>query len=179
MAEVRLLFSVRDTGIGIPSGKQELVFEIFQQATEDTSEKYGGAGLGLAICKELAEMMGGDLWLRSREGLGSTFYCTLSFKLQSPAGEPSVRQHVQLPLPPLRVLVVDDNVVSRKLAARLLEKRGHASTCVADAESALEMLGKKNFDMVLMDIEMGNNGRHGGHCPHPPRACARPGSRAP
>ena len=156
LAEVRLLFSVRDTGIGIPSGKQELVFETFQQAAADTSEKYGGAGLGLAICKELAEMMGGDVWLRSREGLGSTFYCTLSFKLQSVEVEGPVRQHVQLPLPPLKVLVVDDNVVSRKLAARLLEKRGHESTCVADAETALEMLGKRHFDIVLMDIEMGD-----------------------
>ncbi len=155
LAEVRLLFSVRDTGIGIPSGKQELVFDTFQQATEDTSEKYGGAGLGLAICKELAAMMGGDVWLRSREGLGSTFYCTLGFKLQSVEGEDLVPQHVQLPLPPLKVLVVDDNRVSRNLAARLLEKRGHTSTCVADAETALEILGKKSFDLVLMDIEMG------------------------
>src|SRR4029077_8378832 len=72
-------FSVKDSGIGIPHNKQDAIFEIFTQADASTTRKYGGTGLGLAICKKLVEMMGGKIWVESKEGLGSTFYFTILF----------------------------------------------------------------------------------------------------
>jgi len=84
---VRLIFSVRDTGIGIPQDVQGLMFENFTQADSSTSRKYGGSGLGLAICRQLARGMGGEIWLASTPGHGSSFYVNLPFGLPKQDGE--------------------------------------------------------------------------------------------
>jgi len=157
LASTKLLFSVRDTGIGIPEDKQAMIFESYLQAGGPSSISFGGTGLGLAICKELVELMDGAIWLRSREGQGSTFYFTASFKAPtlSPALEACPEEApLQAPMHPLRVLVIDDNEVSRKLATRLLEKERHIATCAPNGEAGLELLATAPFDLVIMNIQM-------------------------
>ncbi|MCA1987176.1 MAG: response regulator, partial [Desulfovibrio sp.] len=150
---VKLLFSVRDSGLGIPPEKHGEIFESYLQAP--TARQYGGTGLGLAIAKELAEMMGGAIWLRSRPGLGSTFYFTATF--QPPAvlaPRPTVEAAPVGDAHPLEVLVVDDNIVSQRLAVRLLEKQGHQAVCAGNGLQALDVLRIRRFDMVLTNIQM-------------------------
>ncbi len=152
-----LLFSVRDTGIGVPEEKQGLIFETFVQADGSTAGKFGGSGLGLAISKELAELMGGSIWVRSREGQGAIFYFTAGFQLlpeQAPERPAAPRLEFRPKGDALRVLVADDNEASKKLARRLLEKRGHSVVCVPDGSMALEALKTGGFDLLLTNVRM-------------------------
>jgi signal transduction histidine kinase/ActR/RegA family two-component response regulator len=153
-----LLFSVADTGIGIPRDRQRDVFRAFTQADSSTTRRYGGTGLGLTISRNLAAMMGGRMWMESEEGEGSTFYFTT--KVAVPAVQPT------RPLAPrdfatlaparrtLRVLLVDDNMVNQRLAARLLEKRGHSVITAATGREALDMIERQHFDVAIMDVQM-------------------------
>jgi two-component system, sensor histidine kinase and response regulator len=111
--------SVRDTGIGIPSDKQEAIFEPFTQVDGSTTRQYGGTGLGLAISKQLAERLGGQLWVESEVGHGSTFHFTVQLDVQTapaaqlvPAGLATVRN--------LPVLIVDDNATNRRILVEVL-----------------------------------------------------------
>ncbi len=156
---IKLLFSVRDTGVGIPENKQDLIFESYQQAGIFDNQQQGGTGLGLAICKDLVQMMSGSIWLRSREGQGSTFYFTAGFRLPLPeAGAEQGNRAKEAEAPnlirKLKVLVADDNQVSRKLASRLLERQGHQVACVVNGAQALSLLDAQSFDLVLMNIQM-------------------------
>ena len=163
-----LHFSISDTGIGIPPEKQELIFNAFDQADVSTTRKYGGTGLGLAISSELIAMMGGRIWVESEVGEGSTFHFTARFSRT--ASEVTKRSHaVMAPeersdsrtadqqtasCQTLRILVADDNEINRKLARRLLEKRGHTIQTVTDGREAVEVVAHATFDLVLMDVEM-------------------------
>ena len=132
---VRLRFSVRDSGIGIPADKLELIFEPFQQADGSTTRKYGGTGLGLSICSNLVAMMGGQLEVESEVGRGSVFSFTAVFRRKvkgtgkgvreaAPAeGRPAGRASspVELPDGSLSILLAEDNAVNRQLALRLLQ----------------------------------------------------------
>jgi len=172
---VQLLFSVRDTGIGIPDELQERIFETYLQVAQP-GEGAGGTGLGLAICKELVQMMGGAIWVRSRKDAGSTFYFTARFELPAVRPRDAALHEEPLPeLPRLHVLVADDNEVSRRLARRLLERKGHTAVCVDNGEAALAELDAARFDLVLMNIQMPRlNGMEAtrrlrlGHCAQTP-----------
>ncbi len=153
-APVKLLFSVRDSGLGIPPEKHRDIFESYLQAP--TSRQYGGTGLGLAIAKELAEMMDGAIWLRSRPEMGSTFYFTATFQPPAVLSPRSADVDV-IPTDDMRrleVLVVDDNVVSQRLATRLLEKEGHSAVCAYNGLLALEVLRTRSFHCILTNIQM-------------------------
>ena len=153
-----LRFSVADTGIGIPKDRHRDVFRAFTQADSSTTRRYGGTGLGLTISRNLAAMMGGRMWLESEEGRGSTFYFTTTVarpavqtdKPSAPRDfaslDPARRQ--------LRVLLVDDNMVNQRLAARLLEKRGHIVVTAATGREALDTLERERFDLAIMDVQM-------------------------
>ncbi|MGH9454772.1 MAG: response regulator, partial [Terriglobia bacterium] len=176
-----LHFSVRDTGIGVPSEKQQLIFESFAQADGSTSRKYGGTGLGLSICQRLTAIMGGRMWLDSAVGTGSTFHFTSQLLLQATSGTPAGQENsvnyreletprpqgeTMAPLqtvytpspqssePGLRVLLAEDNKVNQMLALRLLQKRGLNTTVVNNGREALAALQKQSFDILLCDLQM-------------------------
>jgi PAS domain S-box-containing protein len=163
-----LKFCISDTGIGIPKEKQGLIFEAFTQADGSSTREFGGTGLGLAICSQMVALMNGKIWLESEVGRGSNFYFTATFEVPQGA-----ENNGQYPLPAiselangeskqirkdtsLRILVVEDNQVNQRLAARLLEKRGHQVTLAGNGREALGALERSNweFDGVLMDIQM-------------------------
>jgi signal transduction histidine kinase len=161
--EATLLFSVSDTGIGIPKDKQGVIFEPFIQADGSTTRKYGGTGLGLAICRHLVKLMGGEIWVEGDVGAGSTFSFTARFELSK--GAPAELAPVAATAGPngdgrrgLRILMAEDNSVNQKLVSRLLEKRGYSVVTVADGQEALAAMEREQFDVVLMDVHMPSMG---------------------
>ncbi len=146
-------FAVRDTGIGIPADKQALIFDAFAQADGDTTRKYGGTGLGLAICQRLISLMDGVLLVESEVGKGSVFKFSLILER---VGRPKEAGNAgeQVALPPLRVLVVEDNPVNQKVACGLLRRHGHTADIAGNGQEALLAVQRKVYDVVLMDIQM-------------------------
>ena len=150
-----ICLEVSDTGIGIPSGKLELVFEPFTQADGSYTRKHGGAGLGLSIVKRLTNLMGGSIHVESEEGVGTTIYFRAPMH-SAETGRPREEKLLPAPAPPppLRILLAEDDLSNQIVAKRLLEKQGHAVTCVPTGTEALAALAKERFDVVLMDIQM-------------------------
>jgi CheY-like chemotaxis protein/HPt (histidine-containing phosphotransfer) domain-containing protein len=128
----RLRFEVIDTGIGIPEARLADLFEAFTQADVSTTRKYGGTGLGLSISKALAEMMGGEIGVRSELGVGSTFWFTVVFAHPEEAAVPGPERKV----PDVRVLVVDDNARARRQIALLLDALGVRHDLEPEGEAA-------------------------------------------
>ena len=166
---VRCYFTVRDTGIGIDPDKQAAVFDPFLQADTSTTRIFGGTGLGLTISARLVAMMNGRIWVDSEPGKGSTFHFMVDFGLQSerypgarPAAPLLARASGQAALPEasaelapaLRVLLVEDNPINRKLAQCVLERAGHDVEAAASGTAALSALEHSRFDLVLMDVQM-------------------------
>jgi len=147
-------FRVRDTGIGIAAESLPIIFEQFRQADGSMTRKYGGTGLGLAICRRLAELMGGSLSVTSELGLGSEFSCTLRLANSWPAVE--VREPFALTptVPSLRILVAEDNEVSRRLVHRLLTRQGHLVSSAVDGREAVARHAAGGLDLIFMDMQM-------------------------
>jgi CheY-like chemotaxis protein len=153
--QVRLLFSVRDTGIGIPLEDQGAIFDMFAQGDAGTTKRYAGTGLGLSITRNLVELMRGTIWVVSKQGEGSTFYFTVLLAEQGVlAARAEAREAEPAEAGPLRILVAEDNAINRMLAEDLLRQEGHAVTSVEDGQAALEALEREPFDVVLMDVSM-------------------------
>ncbi len=150
-----LTLSVTDTGVGLSPSQQERLFEPFSQVDESASRRHGGAGLGLAISRQIARLMGGELSLHSASGKGSTFTCRVPAVLVEPAA-PVAMPSLTIDLSRLRVLVVEDNKVNQLLATSLLKKAGAASEVAENGVLAIERLerGPTDFDVVLMDVQM-------------------------
>lgn len=144
--------SIQDTGIGMNKSQLKNLFQRFAQADASITRQYGGSGLGLEISRNLARLMGGDISVESTEGYGSTF----TYILPTRATTPSI---VCLPSKPIdhesyRILLVDDNATNRKVISAMLESVGHHVTLAVQGEDALEKLGRIEFDLVLMDVQM-------------------------
>jgi signal transduction histidine kinase/CheY-like chemotaxis protein len=151
-----LRFSVADSGIGIPQEKQQYVFQAFTQADGSTSREFGGTGLGLNIAGQLTKMMGGEIWVASEAGEGTTFHFTL--RLPVAVGFPQVGDTSDAPNnespTQLHVLLAEDNAVNQKVATRILQKAGHRVTVVEDGAQALEFAKQHQPDLILMDLQM-------------------------
>jgi len=152
----RLLFSVADSGVGIPDDKLDFVCEPFTQAEGSYTRSQQGAGLGLTITKRLVDLMQGTLTIESEFGLGTTVYVMLPVGLSSTFdGETATRQDVPSPNPKLcRILLAEDDKISQISVQRLLEKAGYHVRAVDDGSQALEALRREDFDCVLMDVQM-------------------------
>ncbi|MBF0191417.1 MAG: response regulator [Magnetococcales bacterium] len=158
--QVRIHFSVQDSGIGIAAEQQGRLFRSFTQADESITRKFGGSGLGLTICKRLVEMMGGRMWLESEVGRGSTFHYTVVLG-HKPGPDAMVLPH---DLKTLRALVVDDNATVRMVYTETLRAFGLFAKAVASGEAALAAMRSAleaglSYDLILMDWSMpGMNG---------------------
>ncbi|MDL2207188.1 response regulator [Desulfovibrio sp. OttesenSCG-928-M16] len=153
---LRLLFTIKDTGIGMTPEEQERIFESFSQADGSTTRKYGGTGLGLAICRSLARMMGGDIWVQSERGRGSVFSFIIVVRPGSEApavSEPEDKTTRPL-LPPLRVLLAEDNEVNQIIAQEVLSGMGVHSVLACNGAEAVDIWEKEDVDLILMDIQM-------------------------
>ncbi|WP_218653144.1 ATP-binding protein [Nostoc sp. TCL26-01] len=158
-------FTVKDTGMGIPSDRLERLFKAFSQANSSITREYGGTGLGLAICKRLCELMGGKIWVESEINVGSTFYFTITADVMLAEAETrtqelaakkdnhncnvSVQNYANL-----RILLTEDNLVNQKVALKQLKSLGCSADVANNGKEALEILEKVPYDLILMDCQM-------------------------
>ena len=156
----KLLFSIRDTGIGMSADQIQSLFSPFAQAQTDISRRYGGTGLGLAISKRLVELMGGEIWVESEVGLGSTFFFTILIEeVAVESAEHHVRNQVAVNLRGRRILICDDSASARQALTDMVEGFGMQTTVVASGQDALRVLRIETsrgrpFDVVLLDWRM-------------------------
>ncbi|MFH0728508.1 MAG: response regulator [Pseudomonadota bacterium] len=150
--QIRLMFSIKDTGVGIPPGARRRLFEPFSQLDATSTRKYGGTGLGLCICKQLVEMMGGVIWVDSRVGDGSTFSFTALFGRQAAAEDPRMTLPVELNSP--HVLLVDDCEESRSVLEKTLNGFGLSVSSVSSGEEALKTLSLEKGNDPAVDLVM-------------------------
>jgi CheY-like chemotaxis protein/HPt (histidine-containing phosphotransfer) domain-containing protein len=155
---VLLHFTVKDTGMGVPADKQKVIFEAFSQADGSTTRRYGGTGLGLAISSKLVAIMGGEIWLESELGSGSTFHFTAKFGVQKEVAAQRARRR-DVNLPDLSVLVVDDNATNRRILEGLLAQWDIRTTLVESGLEAMQALDRAKtagapFQLVLLDAQM-------------------------
>ena len=157
--EIELAFEVRDTGIGIPAEKIEMLFKSFSQVDSSTTRKYGGTGLGLAISEKLVLLMGGGITVQSREGEGTIF----TFTIRTRAGviKPSVAAPEQRAMSkafagtfPFRILVAEDNVINRQLIVHILGNLGYEPDCAENGVETVAAAARKDYDLILMDVQM-------------------------
>jgi len=151
----QIKFFVKDTGIGIPKAKQEIIFEAFRQADESHTRIHGGTGLGLTICKKLSKLLGGDIWVESEEGEGASFYFTI------PLTENAIEHLDSTSVPPgmnftnRTILIAEDDENSFSFLKALLSPEGISCIWVKDGLEAVEYCQKSNqIDLLLMDINM-------------------------
>ncbi len=159
---VKLMFSVMDTGIGIPKDKQSEIFESFTQADGSTTRNYGGTGLGTTISRQLVSLMGGEIGLESEEGKGSTFWFTAKFTKQAGNYYESMPVPVSTKKESLAeishgniiILLVEDNSNNQKVAFRHLQKSGYLVDLAENGKEAVKAYENNSYDIILMDMQM-------------------------
>ncbi len=152
---VTLNFAVCDTGIGIPENQMENIFEAFNQGSEDINLRYAGTGLGLSICQRVISMLGGKLNVRSEEGKGSEFCFQLKFPVATRIDKINIIPSPDVPDPKgIKLLLVEDNKINVIVAQKNLEKWGVEFDTAFDGSEAIELVKKRDYDLVLMDLQM-------------------------
>jgi len=161
---LRLHLAVRDTGIGIAPEHIDRLFQPFSQSDASITRRFGGTGLGLAISKRLAEATGGTMWAESEGiGHGSTFHIRIALRAAAPHAVPArTTPHPgsrdldpgQAAAHPLRILLVEDNMVNQKLALRLLSRMGYDADVAGNGLEAIDAVERRPYDLVLMDVQM-------------------------
>lgn len=153
----KVCFSVSDTGEGISDDKMKFLFVPFTQASEGYARKHQGAGLGLHICKQLIELMGGNVSIESEKGVGTTIHFCILFDLpEHMPNEISSKSKQSLERSPysLNILLVEDDSVNAMVISRILNKLGHLVDISVNGEEAIEHLRGNDFDLILMDVNM-------------------------
>ena len=159
----RFLFSVLDTGTGIPPGQEERLFASFSQLDDSYSKRHRGTGLGLAICKQLVDMMGGSIGYTGAPGEGTEFYFSVCFEealRKKSAEDVTVPSTSLAELPPLRILLAEDNTVNKLFITHFMQEAGHQVTAVGNGREALEAVlemqhsPEGDFHLVIMDVQM-------------------------
>jgi len=155
-----LLFSIKDTGIGMTQEQAAKIFGAFDQADSSTTRKYGGTGLGLAISKSLIELMGGHIWLESEPGVGTTFFFTAKFDVKEARelteagyndGDISA---IPEELLGSRILIAEDNEINQLIAIEYLETAGFTYDIANNGVEAVAMVEQNDYGLILMDIQM-------------------------
>ncbi|HKG05481.1 MAG TPA: two-component regulator propeller domain-containing protein [Pedobacter sp.] len=162
-------FDVKDTGIGIPRDKISGLFTPFNQIDSSTARKYGGSGLGLVISQRLVRLLGGSITVKSVFGVGSTFSFNILCKIGNNevsalnANAENAQKELKSDLTagfavefPYNLLVAEDNAMNQKLIFKILEKLGYTPDLAQDGVEVLEMMAKKSYNLILMDIQMPN-----------------------
>ncbi len=155
--KTQLLFTITDTGIGLSDKQQEALFDRFTQADGSTTRKFGGTGLGLSISKQLVEMMGGEIGVKSELGVGTTFWFTLY--LEEVSAPETAAGLSPPPTPPstifkAHILVVDDNTTNQLVACGMLKKFGITTDIATNGQEAITALKQGSYDLVFMDCQM-------------------------
>lgn len=157
-AEVKLEFVVKDTGVGIPDDKRNILFKSFSQADDSNTRKYSGTGLGLAISKSLVELMEGEIWVESREGKGSSFYFTCMLEMvdmEKDAVELGTQaQGEGQKKNELRILLAEDDVVSQMVLEDLSGRKAWQIILSNNGQEAVQAYQKQKFDVIIMDCQM-------------------------
>jgi CheY-like chemotaxis protein len=150
---------VADTGVGLSEEQQRQLFKPFTQVDNSTTRRHGGTGLGLGICKNLVELLGGAIGVQSAPGMGSKFWFDLEFipvELAASAkpAAPDLAFTSGVALPPARVLLVEDNEINQELAREMIQAAGHTCECVGDGKSGVSAALAGGYDLVFMDCMM-------------------------
>ncbi len=151
--QAKIQFAVRDTGIGISSDKQQLIFDAFSQEDTSTTRKYGGTGLGLSISRRLVDLMGGEMWLESEVGKGSTFHFSVPLEIDP---QPPQAPNGKIDLRGRRILIVDDNATNRRVLCGMLGTWNVLTRDVDSGPAALALMRteSKAFDCIILDAHM-------------------------
>jgi PAS domain S-box-containing protein len=166
--------SVEDSGIGIPESRVKALFKPFSQVDSSNIDKYGGTGLGLVICKEFVNMMGGEIWIESDYGNGTKIYFTFKLKVQSKnklqsiadqikkyefqsdnTKKPEVKtEDIKAQRSKYKILLAEDNLINQKVAIRMVNDAGYSCDLVNDGKKAFEAVKAGEYSLVLMDVQM-------------------------
>ncbi len=157
--KIAVIFSIKDTGIGISKSQEKNIFESFTQASENITRQYGGTGLGLTISKKLVELQHGKISVNSKEGEGSEFIVQLSFDkhvyVKKPLNALTTADKDQMKkLPGMKILIAEDNKTNAMVLSRFLGKWDIESQIAKNGQEVLDILEMNSFDMILMDIQM-------------------------
>jgi PAS domain S-box-containing protein len=151
----RVLFSVADSGVGIPQDKLDSLFTPFTQVAQGVRRDHQGAGLGLAICKRLVGLMGGSITIESEPGHGAVVHFSLTFGLASEVLPPPAPKHpTTWAFRPLKLLLVEDESLARLAIQGMLRREGHEVATAENGRDALERAAREPFDAVLLDVQM-------------------------
>ncbi len=156
-----LYLEVQDTGIGIPEEKLETVFDSFSQGSIEVNRKYGGTGLGLTIVKKLTKILGGDIYLKSIVGKGSSFSFNLAFKIGTASLniDDKAKLYDDTALCDKKILLVEDNKINQMITKKMLRNKGISCQIIENGEKAIEIVRNNKFDLILMDVHLpGING---------------------